>query len=97
LAGKKDISKKQFESYERNHSGDNFQEMELGKIKKEKETVKRLRKKTQKKLKNIDLNHMSDSELEEISSMEHVAKKTRKNMKTHKKRFNSLSENEEFK
>ena len=51
MAGKKDISKKQFESYKRNHSGDNFQEMELGKIKKEKESVKQLRKKTQKKLK----------------------------------------------
>lgn len=96
MANKKDISKKQFESYKRNHSGSNFQEKELGKIKKEKEVVKRLGKKTQKKLKNIDLNNLSDSELEEIHSIEHVAKKTKGNMKTHKKRLSSLSENEDF-
>ena len=96
MANKKDISKKQLESYKRNHSGGNFQEMELGKIKKEKEVVNRLRKKTQKKLKNIDLDNMSDSELEEISFIEHAAKKTKRNMKTHKKRLSSLSENDDF-
>lgn len=95
------MSKRELESYNRNHDYKHSSEVEKGKIKKESKKHAKYRKKakdlTENSLRNIrSLSDFDESYYEEIEEVNYKAKKEKGNAQTHKERLNKLKKYDEF-
>ena len=85
-----------FETYKRNHKGQDFEDSEKSKIIKEKSQIKNLEKKA-KNLINKTSSLTDDEELtNEIESILHESKKVAGNRNSHKNRLKELQKNDDF-
>jgi hypothetical protein len=84
-----------YESYKRNHKGDNFQDNEKRKIAREKNTVQKMIRNSSSMIKQMDISD-EDQQLEYENMMTEL-KKANNNSKTHKNRLNELEKNKDFK
>jgi hypothetical protein len=79
-----------YQTYKKNHETTNVKDTEIGKIKNEKQKVVKARRKSLKhKAKPYDYEEYYES----LEELEYMANKTKKNMKTHKKRLKNFIEN----
>lgn len=80
-----------FDTYKKNHDTNNIKDTELGKIKNERQEVSRAYRKSAKH-KYTQCDDLEDY-YERLEELEHMANKTKKNMRTHKKRLKNFIEN----
>ena len=84
-------------TYKKNHQGENFEENERAKIKREKVTAKRIQRQSEDLLKDISKIEDYDKTLDKYQEISYQAKKVTGNMNTHKKRLDELVKNKDFK
>lgn len=79
-----------YKTYKKNHSTTNVKDTELGKIRNEKQVISKAHRKSVKHKGNpYDLEEYYES----LEEMEYMANKTKRNMRTHKKRLKNFIEN----
>lgn len=83
-------------TYKRNHQGENFEENERSKIKREKVVAKRIERQSEELMKDITKMEDYDQLLDRYDEMSYQAKKVTGNKNTHKKRLKELVKNKEF-
>ena len=82
-------------SYNRNHQGTNFGDVEKGKINREKHQIIKLQTKS-KTLIYKTIANSDDNLLDEIDNINHQYKKVTGNLNTHKIRLTELQKNNDF-
>ncbi len=85
-----------FETYKRNHKGENFEDSEKSKIFKEKNKVKDLEKRAKKILSAMSATTDDDSLIDEFDKISLEAKKVAGNSNSHKTRLKELQKNDDF-
>jgi hypothetical protein len=85
-----------YKTYKRNHKGDNFEELEISKISKAKNTIKKLEKQSKKMMNHVSITLEEDEFADEYDEIFLKMKKISGSSKTHKKRLKELQRNAEF-
>ena len=82
-----------FETYKRNHKGQNFEDAEMSKIHKEKNMQLNLEKKAKKLINKASALTDEDELSDEVDAINHEAKKVKGNRNSHKGRLKELQKN----
>lgn len=86
---------KQIETYQRNHKGSDFGDVERSKVERDKMSAAKAQKSVERAL-PTDLCCITDEDMVAYENASYEQKKVRGNAKTHQNRYQSLSQHDEF-